>query len=72
MGAPTPSGKDHPPNPANPCPTCPICDGAMELVYDRLNQRVCVCIDCHSGLTVPSSALEVVTLKREKKWRNQE
>ena len=40
----------------------------MELVYDRLNQRVCVCTDCHSGITVPASAFEVLKLKREKKW----
>jgi hypothetical protein len=43
----------------------------MELVYDRHNQRVCVCGDCHSGLTVPASAFEVLRLKREKKWGNQ-
>jgi uncharacterized protein YbbK (DUF523 family) len=43
----------------------------MELVYDRHNQRVCVCADCHSGLTVPSSAAEVARLKREKKSRTQ-
>jgi hypothetical protein len=40
----------------------------MELVCDRLNQRVCVCTDCQ----VPVSALEVLKLKREKKWGNQE
>ena len=44
----------------------------MELVYDRFNQRVSVCTDCHSGVTVPSSALEVLKLKREKKWGYQE
>jgi hypothetical protein len=36
----------------------------MELVYDRFNQRVCVCIDCHSGLTIPASAWEVKKRKR--------
>lgn len=43
----------------------------MELVYDRFNQRVCICADCHSGITVPSSAYEVVRLKRENKWGKQ-
>jgi hypothetical protein len=41
----------------------------LELVYDRFNQRVSVCKDCHSGLTVPSSAWEVLRLKREKKFK---
>jgi hypothetical protein len=50
------------------CPPCPICEGTMQLVYDRFNQQVCVCVDCHSGLTIPSSAWEVIRLKREKKW----
>jgi hypothetical protein len=44
----------------------------MELVYDRLNQRVSVCTDCHSGVTVPASALDVLRLKREKKWGHQD
>jgi hypothetical protein len=49
-------------------PDCPICGGDLEVVYDRSNQRVFVCKDCHSGLTVPQSAWEVARLKREKKW----
>ena len=56
------------PDPPEPCPTCPVCQGAMEIVYDRFNQRVCVCGDCHAGITIPSSAYEVLRLKREKKW----
>jgi len=40
----------------------------MELVYDRFSQQVCVCIDCHSGITIPASAWEVLRLKREKRW----
>ena len=40
----------------------------MELIYDRFNQRVCVCVECHTGITIPSSAYEVLRLKREKKW----
>lgn len=53
---------------ANPCPVCPICEGSMEVVYDRFNQRVVVCLDCHSGLTIPATALEIVRLKRENKF----
>ena len=47
-----------------PCPDCPICDGKMELVYDRFNQQVCVCTDCHSGLTIPVTAWEIKNRKR--------
>lgn len=47
---------------------CPICRGKMELVYDRYHQKVVVCMDCRSGLTVPDSAYEVERLKREGKW----
>lgn len=50
-------------------PGCPVCGGIMEVVYNRFNQRVTVCKDCHSSLTVPSSAWEVLRLKREKKWQ---
>lgn len=46
---------------------CPICSGRMEVVYHRHNQHVCVCVDCHTGLTVPGSAWEIVRIKREAK-----
>ena len=39
----------------------------MELVYERFNQQVCVCVDCHTGLTVPASALEISRIKRDRK-----
>ena len=62
-----PPGQDLTPN----CIDCPICGGTLEVVYDRFNQRVSVCKDCQSGLTVPSSAWEVLRLKREKKWQTE-
>jgi hypothetical protein len=37
-------------------PTCPLCGGRMELVYDRPKTKVCVCVDCHTGITVPAEA----------------
>lgn len=64
MASPPPSGKEPIPG----CPVCPICGGRTELVYQRLNQQVCVCTDCHSGITVPASAWEIARLKRENKW----
>ena len=53
-------------------PACPICDGRMELVYDRLNQQVCVCTDCHSGLTIPAAAWDVQLRKRNRSREPQE
>ena len=47
-------------------PACPICQGKMETVYDRHHQKVCVCVDCRSGVTVPNSAWDVVRAKRAK------
>lgn len=47
---------------------CPVCDGRMELVYDRHHQKVLVCVDCQSGLTVPGSAWEIARIKREARW----
>ena len=47
---------------------CPVCGGKSALVYDRYHQKVYVCVDCKSGLTIPSSAAEVQRLKRERKW----
>ena len=53
------------------CADCPICGGTLEVVYNRFNQQVSVCKDCQTGLTVPSSAWEVLRLKRQKKWRTE-
>lgn len=46
---------------------CPVCGGSMELVYNRNAQQVIVCSECHSGLTIPSTAWEVARLKRDGK-----
>jgi hypothetical protein len=50
---------------------CPICAGTMELVYDRPSQKVCVCVDCHSGLTIPATAWQVQKSKRGHKPSSQ-
>lgn len=44
--------------------SCPVCDGRMEVVYQRHNQQVTICTDCHSGLTVPSVAWQISRDKR--------
>lgn len=42
---------------------CPICQGPMEAVYSRAHQKVCVCVDCHTSLTVPTLAW---TIRKQK------
>jgi len=49
-------------------PLCPICEGRLEIVYDRSQQVVAVCLDCHAGLTVPASSWEVKRMKRDGQW----
>jgi hypothetical protein len=49
-------------------PPCPVCHGKLVIAYDRYHQRVAVCEDCQSGLTVPGSAWTVARLKREGQW----
>ena len=36
----------------------------METVYSRPHQKVCVCVDCHTSVSVPSSAWHVKGEKR--------
>ena len=31
----------------------------MEAVYSRAHQKVCVCSDCHTSITVPAAAWDV-------------
>jgi uncharacterized protein YbaR (Trm112 family) len=51
-------------------PACPVCGGRLDLVYDRLKQKVYVCVDCHAGITIPDSAWEIVHKKRKHEWPN--
>ncbi len=57
---------NDPPSPAS-CDVveiCPICTGTMEAVYTRVHQKVCVCVDCHTSITVPASAWKIKAEKR--------
>lgn len=47
---------------------CPVCGGKMELVYDRRHITASVCIDCHTGITVPTDAWVVAKVKRSLRW----
>ena len=56
---------DNPDNP-EPCEvitTCPVCGGHMEAVYSRAHQKVCECGDCHTNITIPSSAWDIARVK---------
>ena len=59
-----PNDDSYTPGPCEVVETCPICDGAMEAVYSRAHQKVCVCTDCHTSITVPTTAWQV---KRDKR-----
>ena len=47
---------------------CPVCGGKLELVYDRRHITASVCIDCHTGVTIPHDAWDVARVKRNLKW----
>jgi hypothetical protein len=52
------------PDPCDLMPVCPICGGKLEVVYDRRHVKVCVCVDCHTGVYVPVTALAMVRSRR--------
>ena len=45
-------------------PACPICSGKTEVVYSRHGENVLVCVECHTGLTIPRNAWEIADVKR--------
>lgn len=47
-----------------PVPACSICEGRMVLAYDRYQQKVCVCTDCNTSISIPASAWTVASDKR--------
>ena len=47
---------------------CPVCGGKLELVYDRRHITASVCLDSHTGVTIPADAWEVARIKRSVKW----
>ena len=47
---------------------CPVCGGKLELVYDRRHISASVCVDCHTGVTIPTDAWDVARVKRNLKW----
>ena len=53
------------PGPCDVIEVCPICGGSMAAVYSRAHQKVCVCNDCHTSITVPAAAWDVIRAKGE-------
>ena len=50
--------------PVREIPPCPICEGVLECVYSRFGERVYVCMECHTSMTVPKNAWEVAAVKQ--------
>ena len=50
--------------PSKDVPPCPTCQGLLEPVYSRFGENVFVCIDCHTGISVPRGAWEIARLKK--------
>ena len=48
-----------PPDVCDVLPMCLMCGGKMEMVFDLPNMKVCVCVDCRTGITVPAKAWAV-------------
>ena len=48
---------------AKKVPPCPVCRGALERVYSRFGEHVYVCVECHTGITVPRRAWEIANAK---------
>jgi hypothetical protein len=55
---------DRGPEPCDVIDTCPICGGSVEAVYTRVHQKVCVCEDCHTTITVPATAWQLKSDRR--------
>ena len=55
------------PGPCDVLAACPICGGSMESVYSRAHQKVCVCTDCHTSITVPSAAWDISRAKNDER-----
>lgn len=39
----------------------------MERVYSRFGENVFVCMECHTGMTVPKNAWEVADVRRKQR-----
>jgi hypothetical protein len=48
---------------ARKVPPCPVCGAALERVYSRFGDTVYVCIECHTGITVPRRAWDIADVK---------
>jgi hypothetical protein len=55
--------------PADTVNVCPVCGGKLDVVYERHHMTASVCEDCHTGISIPTSAWTVAKDKRNLKWR---
>ena len=50
--------------PSKDVPPCPTCHGVLERVYSRYGESVFVCIDCHTGISIPRGAWDIARVKK--------
>lgn len=53
------------PEPCEVLEICPVCRGKMEAVYSRSHQKVCVCRDCHTSISIPTAAWDIARVKKK-------
>jgi uncharacterized protein YbbK (DUF523 family) len=53
-------------------PPCPVCGSAVERVYRRFGENVYVCIECHTGITVPRRAWDIADFKKIRRHKPDE
>jgi uncharacterized protein YbbK (DUF523 family) len=54
---------------AKETPSCPICSGVLERVYSRFGENVFVCVECHTGMTVPRNAWDIAAVRRQQRQK---
>lgn len=57
-------------DPLKKVPPCPVCGAAVECVYSRFGEDVYVCVECHTGITVPRRAWYVARVKNAQRRDN--
>jgi uncharacterized protein YbbK (DUF523 family) len=48
---------------------CPICSGVLERVYSRFGESVFVCVECHTGMSVPRNAWDIAAVRKQQRQK---
>lgn len=49
---------------SRPVPPCPVCGAVIERVYSRFGENVYVCVECHTGISVPRRAWDIADVNK--------